>query len=120
MKGQIRNCTTAVAMFIAIAGLAAAADSRAIAFSGPLFLTGAQEDVIIRGVKKRSVKVQLAPSGFEAAVGEVVPPSITLHPLLAAVTSRIPTVKSYNFVLLQEELWIVDPRDRRIVAVISK
>ena len=116
MKGHIRNCAAAVAMLVASAVMTGTADAAA----ERIYLTSAQRGVVISGVNDRSVKVQVAPSEFEAAVGQVVPPSMTLHTLPTEMASRIPAVSSYSFVLSRDELWIVDPRDRRIVEVISR
>jgi hypothetical protein len=119
MKSQIRNAAAAVALLLASTGLAAAAGSGAMAPNNRLSLTSTQEHTILQNINKQSVKKEMAPSGFKAAVGQSVPTSISLHALPSNATSQVPAVKSYDYAMLPNQLLIVNPKDRKIVDIIA-
>ena len=67
---------------------------------------------------------ELAPPGFMARVGEIVPSKINLAALPTSTTDLVSTVKDYNdgvlyyFAMVTNEVLLVDPDSRKIVAVI--
>ena len=67
---------------------------------------------------------ELAPPGFMAKVGETVPSKINLASLPASTTDLVSIVKNYDYVILYyfamvtNEVLLVDPDNRKIVAVI--
>jgi hypothetical protein len=56
---------------------------------------------------------------FNISVGTVVPRSVTLHPLPAAVIEVYPDWRPYGFVLVGDEILVIDPATHRIVAVLD-
>jgi len=119
MKHQIRKGATALVLLLAGAGLAAAAGNTAMASKDRLSLTSTQQHTIFQSVKSQGTKEAL-PSGFKAAIGEALPASLTLRPLPGDATSKVPAVKSYDYVMLQNELLIVNPKDRKIVDILMQ
>ena len=125
MKNQIRDGAAALFLLLAGLGVGAAADNGSAMPKDRLFLTyaeqhrlflnSAQEHAIFRSASKQHGKKVAVPSGFEAEIGQVVPKSITLHPLPSDATNRVWTAKPYNYVMLQNQLLIVSPQDRKIV-----
>ncbi len=120
MKLQFRNVATALAMVFVSADLAAAANAASTAMNDQLYLylSGAQENVILRSVSRQGVKTQTMPAGFVAEIGQRVPLSVPLRKIPADATRQVPDAKSFNYVMLKGQLLLVNPRDRRIVDII--
>jgi hypothetical protein len=104
---------TAIALAtIASIGFAAAAGQA-------LNLTSAQEQTIYKSLMNE--KGQAAPSGFKASIGAKIPSSLTLHALPGDVSDKIPAVKSYNYVKLQDnQVLLANPKDRQVVEMIAQ
>ena len=119
MNSQIRTAAAAVALLLASASFAAAAGTGAMAPNDRLSLTSTQEHTILQSINKQSVKKEASPSGFKAAVGQAVPTSIPLHALPSDAASQVPAVKPYGYAVLQNQLLIVNPKDRKIVDMIA-
>jgi hypothetical protein len=114
MKSRVPNGATALLHLFAQLGCAAAASSHR------LYLSIAQEHAILQSINGQSVKAEIAPSGFQAKIGGMVPPSIALHRMPANATRKVWAVRGYYCVLLKSQLLIVNPQDRKIVGIISK
>jgi hypothetical protein len=118
MKTQVRAATIATALVLASAGMAAAAGAASTAPKDQLSLTSAQEHAIVLSVNKNAKK-EATPAGFKAAVGQMVPKAITLRSFPADATSQVPAVKPYDYAMLQNQLLIVNPQDKKIVDIIK-
>lgn len=134
MSSAIRVGIAAVAM-LAGAGVAAAADSAPRNFTAHqhsssttgsatnatnngLKLTNTQERVVYLSVTQRRTRPS-APEGFTAAVGAVVPASIRLRPLPRNAVKQVPELEAYDYAILPDQVLIVDPVAKTIVAVIN-
>lgn len=84
-----------------------------------LTLSNAQQKAAWRDLYTKALS-QSAPSGFEAAVGAVVPNGVTTAPVPAKAASDVPALKPYNFAMLQKKLVIVNPSDHKIAEVITR
>lgn len=89
------------------------------ATAGMLNLSGAQEQLIYQSVlNEKGVPV---PTGFRPSIGAKVPMSLTLHKLPSRVTDRVPSASRYEYTKLQnDEILLVNPKDREVVDVISR
>ena len=56
---------------------------------------------------------------FSVNVGTAIPRSVTLHPLPPAILTMVPAYRSYRFVLVRDDIVIIDPDTYEIVDVIS-
>jgi hypothetical protein len=56
---------------------------------------------------------------FSVSVGAVVPASVRFYPVTPAIVEVYPQYRGYEFVLVEEEIVIVEPRTRKIVTVIE-
>lgn len=56
---------------------------------------------------------------FNVSVGTVVPQTVTLHPLPTTVVEVYPQWRGYRFILVEDEIIIIEPGSYRIVAVID-
>ena len=63
--------------------------------------------------------VPSAPEGFTATVGAVVPASIRLRPLPRNAVKQVPELEAYDYAILPDQVLIVDPVAKTIVAVIN-
>jgi len=52
-------------------------------------------------------------------VGEVVPPEVSLHPVPADVSSKVPQVRTHLFFVKNDRVFIVDPKDNRVADVVD-
>jgi hypothetical protein len=56
---------------------------------------------------------------FSTTVGEVIPGTVHLYALPVSVVEYAPQYRDYEYILVGDEILIVDPRSLRIVAVIA-
>ncbi len=56
---------------------------------------------------------------FSVSVGTRVPRDVTFHPLPADVVTIYPEWRGYNFILVRDEIVVIDPGTYEIVAVIN-
>ena len=104
---------------VAIAGLLfgiTAASAATMAKS--LNLTGPQQKTAWHDLYVGSLN-QNGPSGFSAVVGAVVPNSVTTAPITSKAARDVPSLKPYDFAMVQKKLVIVNPSDRKIAEVIT-
>lgn len=55
---------------------------------------------------------------FGLAVGTAIPRSVTLHRLPPAIISIVPEYEGYEFILVRDDIVIIDPDTYEIVDVI--
>jgi hypothetical protein len=55
----------------------------------------------------------------KAEVGEPIPQGITPHPMPSEVSQKVPQVKSHRFIVTEQQIVIVDPKDNKIADVIK-
>jgi hypothetical protein len=69
----------------------------------------------------RQVNVQPVRNvNFSVSVGTVVPSSVRFYPVTPAIVEVYPEYRGYEFVLVEDEIVIVEPRSRKIVTVIDQ
>jgi hypothetical protein len=56
---------------------------------------------------------------FSVSVGAVVPASVHFYPVTPAIVEIYPEYRGYQFVVVEEDILIVEPRTRKIVTVID-
>ena len=120
MNRQIGNGTLALAFLLAGIGTAAAAGSSAMSPTDRLDLTASEQHTLYRSVKQQKMAKATAPAGFKASVGEALPKTVAINPLPSGAIGKVPEAKSYDYAMLQNELLIVNPTDRKIAAVITR
>jgi len=82
-----------------------------------LHLTSAQRADIWRSLRKRADDAQIA-TGL--GVGEAVPDTMQMLSFSHSVRRKVPAVRSYRYVLVHGQVLLVDPKTKKIVAIISK
>ena len=56
---------------------------------------------------------------FAVTVGTAVPRSVTLHAIPPTIVEVVPGWRSYRYVMVRDEILIIDPATMRIVAVVD-
>jgi hypothetical protein len=83
---------------------------------GPkLNLTLEQRHTIRELVK--DMKVDAA--DMKAEIGEPIPQGMTPRPMPSEVAQKVPQVKSHRFILTEQQIVIVDPKDNKVADVIK-
>lgn len=116
---------TALAAAVLLAGVSAAAaadvasshSGMAKPLSNSLSLPSAQQKTAWNDMSKAAT--QKAPAGFTAAAGAAVPKTLRIEAVPAKTARAVPSLRRYDFAKVQGKLLIVNPRDRKIAAVIS-
>jgi hypothetical protein len=62
---------------------------------------------------------RMARADFPASVGTVVPPNVRFVRLPARIARIYPAWRDYDYVMVRDRILIIDPVDRRIVAVLE-
>jgi len=52
-------------------------------------------------------------------VGDTVPAGIPLQPMPVEVSSKIPQIKSHSFLVKDDKVVIIDPKDNKVAALIE-
>src|SRR5262249_26507890 len=84
-----------------------------------LQLSPAQKQTIYQSITATQ-KNNPAPTGFRAAVGAEVPETISLAPIPKTLANLIPTTAEYEVAMVEKQVVLVDPRSRRVVAVVAQ
>jgi hypothetical protein len=82
-----------------------------------LSLTAAQRSEIWRALRRRAGKTQ-EPAGLN--VGEIVPATFNLQLFGHRLRGRIPAIRLYRYALLHDQVLIVDPGTKEIVAIVGQ
>ena len=125
MKLRLTTIATVVALVSGF-GVASAAGNHAMSNAtapttakDSLSLTSAQERTAWKDIS-RQANSQMAPSGFSPTIGVTVPTDISLKPVPAKAASQVPTLRPYDYALLQNRLLIVNPSNKKVVDVINR
>jgi Protein of unknown function (DUF1236) len=119
MKKQASIGLAVAALLVSSAAVVSAATmSNPVKASDALSLTSTQQKTAWNDLYMPSLN-QKAPSGFHAIIGEVVPNSVTTAPIPSKAAQAVPSLKPYDFAMVQNKLVIVNPSDKKIVEVIT-
>jgi hypothetical protein len=86
--------------------------------SDTLNLTSTQQKTAWNDLYMPSLN-QKAPSGFNLIVGAVIPNSVTTAAVPSKAARAVPSLRPYNFAMVQGKLVIVNPSDKKIAEVIT-
>jgi hypothetical protein len=113
--------TAAMALMLSLVAAAAPAQIApqqphdALAPGPKLNLTLEQRHTIRELVK--DMKVDAA--DMKAEIGEPIPQGMTPRPMPSEVAQKVPQVKSHRFILTEQQIVIVDPKDNKVADVIK-
>ena len=120
MKKQI-SIVLAAGLLAAGAGIpaASAATMQQSTAKDTLSLSGTQQKTAWNDLNS-AAKKQSAPPSFFRAVGETVPQTVKLQSMTAKAKSDVPSLRPYKFAMLEGQLLIVNPNNRKIADVIKR
>jgi len=87
--------------------------------SGPPAALSSEQHAKIRDTLRIEKSERLASVPFSTKVGEAVPGTVHLYVLPVSIMEYAPQYRGYEYILVGNEILIVDPRTLRIVAVID-
>ena len=76
------------------------------------------KELIVKDMKIAPPQDQAA-AKVPSAVGDVVPSGIPLQPMPVEVSAKVPQVKSHSFLVKDDKVLIIDPKDNKIAAMIE-
>jgi uncharacterized protein DUF1236 len=80
-------------------------------------ITLEQEHIIKELIK--DLKIQPAPASVKLAVGDALPQDVVAQAMPAEIGQKVPQIKTHQFVLLADQIAIVDPKDHKVVELIA-
>ncbi|MGB7175913.1 MAG: DUF1236 domain-containing protein [Xanthobacteraceae bacterium] len=117
MKKQSIALATALLLSSVAAASAATMLGQAKA-SDTLNLTSTQQKTAWDDLYMPSLN-QKAPSGFNLTVGAVIPNGVTTAAVPSKAAQAVPSLRPYDFAMVQGKLVIVNPTDKKIAEVIT-
>ena len=84
-----------------------------------LELSTPQKQTIYQSIAQTQ-KNAAAPTGFRAAVGAVVPPSVELAPVPATIIDLMPQTKGLEVARVEGQVILVNPTDKQVLSVIAQ
>jgi hypothetical protein len=87
--------------------------------SGPPAALSSDQHVKIRDTLRIEKSERLTNVPFSTKVGEAIPGTVHLYVLPVSIMEYAPQYRGYEYILVGDEILIVDPRTLRIVAVID-
>jgi hypothetical protein len=87
--------------------------------SGPPAALSSEQHVKIRDTLRIEKSERLTNVPFSTKVGEAIPGTVHLYVLPVSIMEYAPQYRGYEYILVGDEILIVDPRTMRIVAVID-
>ncbi len=78
-----------------------------------------QDRHVIREIVLKEERVRPIERQIAIEVGGNVPETVELHSFPAIVVEKVPQVKTYSFFVRQDDIVIVDPKEKRVVEVIE-
>jgi hypothetical protein len=87
--------------------------------SGPPAALSTEQHAKIRDTLRVEKSERLTSVPFSTKVGEAIPGTVHLYVLPVSIMEYAPQYRGYEYILVGDEILIVDPRTMRIVAVIE-
>jgi len=67
----------------------------------------------------KDLKIQPAPAGTDISVGAELPQTIKLETIPNEIAAKVPQIKSHQFLVKDDKVVLVEPKDHRVVEVIE-
>jgi Protein of unknown function (DUF1236) len=82
-----------------------------------LNLTMEQRHTIREQIK--DLKVEPTKTAVHFSRGDAVPPNVALRPIPVELGQKVPQIRTHSFVLADDQIAIVDPKDNKVAEVID-
>ena len=74
------------------------------------------KEIIVKDMKIAAPQDQ---AKLPTAVGETVPAGIPLQPMPVEVTAKVPQLKAHSFLVKNDKVVVIDPKDNKVAALIE-
>jgi Protein of unknown function (DUF1236) len=74
---------------------------------------------VIKEIILKDLKVQGQSANVPIQVGDKIPSGIPLQPMPVEVSAKVPQLKSHSFIVKDDKVVIVDPKDNKIAALVE-
>ena len=74
---------------------------------------------VIKEIILKEMKVAAPAAEVPTQVGEAVPSGVPLQPIPVEVSAKIPSIKAHSFVVKNNAVLIIDPKDNKIAAKVE-
>ncbi len=82
-----------------------------------LNLTMEQRHTIREQIK--DLKIEPTKTSVHFSRGDAVPPNVALRPIPVELGQKVPQIRTHSFVLAEDQIAIVDPKDNKVAEVIE-
>jgi Protein of unknown function (DUF1236) len=96
----------------------AASQQTALHGTDTVILSAAQRRTVWNDLSKQATNQNAA--GFDARIGTFVPNTVKIEPMPSKVTANNPSLRPYDFAMVDHKLVIVDPSNKVIADVLTK
>lgn len=103
---------------MAATGNASSKTATALHGSDTVILSAAQRKTVWNDLSKQASNQNAA--GFDATTGTFVPKTVKIKPIPNKLTANIPSLRPYDFAMVDHKLVIVDPTNKVIADVVTK
>jgi hypothetical protein len=101
-----------------LCGVATASAATAMHPSDTLILSAAQRSAVWNNLNKQATNQNAA--GFDATIGTFLPNTVKIEPIPSKAAADVPSLRPYDFAMVNHKLVIVDPSNKVIADVLSK
>ena len=77
------------------------------------------KEIILKDLKITEPQDREAAAKLPTQVGETVPSGIPLQPMPVEVTAKIPQLKAHSFLVKNDKVIIIDPKDNKVAALVE-
>jgi hypothetical protein len=117
------SCASAIVLLASAAAATAQTtiierESPAVITRERIELTPAQRTTIYRTVARD--RLQAAEPAFSVTLGARVPEAVELQEIPSAVVAEVPTVRRYRYMVVNNEVVLVDPATSQVVEIIRQ
>jgi hypothetical protein len=77
------------------------------------------KEIIIKDMKITEPQDREAAAKLPTQVGETVPSGIPLQPMPVEVSAKIPQLKAHSFLVKNDKVIIIDPKDNKVAALVE-
>ena len=74
---------------------------------------------VVKEIILKDLKVQAQSASVPTTVGDKIPSGIPLQPMPVEVSAKVPQLKSHSFIVKDDKVVIVDPKDNKIAALVE-
>jgi hypothetical protein len=113
-----KRTSLAIAAALVLFGTGAASAAVGPRASDTLDLSATQQKTAWNDINKQASN-QTAPADFNATPGVVVPSALKISSVPSRAARDVPSLRPYDFAMVQGKLLIVNPSDKKIAEVIT-